>query len=86
MCKGLRGNSEVVHEHMFNVNVRINRLKASGVENVNEVSYSFIVLIKLALKMSFVQYHLKSNAHRPWFSQGGRVGSAQGLPVSIIGM
>lgn len=51
MCKGLRGNSEVVHEHMFNVNVRINRLKASGVENVNEVSCSFIVLIKLALKM-----------------------------------
>ena len=38
MCKGLRGDSEAVHEHMFNVNVRINRLKAEGVEDVNEVS------------------------------------------------
>ena len=38
MCKGLRGDSEAVHEHMFNVNVRINRLKAEDVEDVNEVS------------------------------------------------
>ena len=37
MCKGLRGNSQAVHEHMFNVNVRINRLKAEGIEYVNEV-------------------------------------------------
>lgn len=46
MCKGLRGNSEAVHEHMFNVNVRINRLKAEGVEDVNEVGTTYI-LIKL---------------------------------------
>lgn len=38
MCKGLRGNSQAVHEHMFNVNVRINRLKVEGIEDVNEVS------------------------------------------------
>ena len=37
MCKGLRGNSEAVHEHMFNVNVRINRLKGQDIEDVNEV-------------------------------------------------
>ena len=37
MCKGLRGNSEPVHEYMFNVNVRINKLKAGAVEDVNEV-------------------------------------------------
>lgn len=37
VCKGLRSNSQAVHEHMFNVNVRINRLKAEGIEDVNEV-------------------------------------------------
>ena len=37
VCKGLRGNTEAVHEHMFNVNVRINKLKAGAVEDVNEV-------------------------------------------------
>ena len=40
VCKGLRGNIEAVHEHMFNVNVRINKLKAGAVEDVNEVCYS----------------------------------------------
>lgn len=37
VCKGLRSNSQAVHEHMFNVNVRINRLKAEGIEDVNEI-------------------------------------------------
>lgn len=34
----------------------------------------FIVVMHL-------QYHLKSYAHRPWFSRGGHADSAHGLPV-----
>ena len=37
MCKGRRGNSQDVHEYMFNVNVRINKLKTEAVEDINEV-------------------------------------------------
>ena len=37
MCKGLRENSQDVRDYMFNVNVRINRLKGEGTEDVNEV-------------------------------------------------
>ena len=38
MCKGLRGNSQDVHDHMFNVNVKINKLKDEDIDDVVEVS------------------------------------------------
>ena len=37
MCKGLRENSQAVHEFMFNVNVRINKLKNEDAHDVVEV-------------------------------------------------
>lgn len=37
VCKGLRENSQDVHDYMFNVNVRINRLKKEDTGDVVEV-------------------------------------------------
>ena len=37
VCKGLRENSQAVHEFMFNVNVRINKLKNEDAHDVVEV-------------------------------------------------
>ena len=37
VCKGLRENSQAVHEFMFNVNVRINKLKKEDILDVVEV-------------------------------------------------
>ena len=54
VCKGLRGNSQAVHEHMFNVNVRINRLKAAGVEDVNEVSAANSLIKIVCMSVMFV--------------------------------
>ncbi|KAJ7378750.1 Cap-specific mRNA (nucleoside-2'-O-)-methyltransferase 1 [Desmophyllum pertusum] len=37
VCKGRRGNSQDVHEYMFNVNVRINKLKTEAAEDISEI-------------------------------------------------
>lgn len=42
MCKGLRENSQAVHEFMFNVNVRINKLKKEDILDVVEVGGEFL--------------------------------------------
>ena len=47
VCKGLRINSQDVHDHMFNVNVRINRMKQQDIEDVVEVSGNYYSLIYL---------------------------------------
>lgn len=57
VCKGLRGNIEAVHEHMFNVNVRINKLKAGAVEDVNEI----VPLHILKEDEEFLSYMIESN-------------------------
>ena len=44
VCKGLRENSQDVHEYMFNVNVRINRLKKEGTGDVVEVSARWCIV------------------------------------------
>lgn len=49
MCKGLRENSQAVHEFMFNVNVRINKLKREGTHDVVEVGGEFLTVVFLIM-------------------------------------
>lgn len=44
VCKGLRINSQDVHDHMFNVNVRINRMKQQDIEDVVEIVPMYILV------------------------------------------
>lgn len=57
MCKGLRENSQAVHEFMFNVNVRINKLKKEDILDVVEV----VPLHILQEDEEFSSYMIKSN-------------------------
>lgn len=57
MCKGLRENSQAVHEFMFNVNVRINKLKKEDILDVVEV----VPLHILQEDEEFSSYMLESN-------------------------
>lgn len=47
VCKGLRENSQAVHEFMFNVNVRINKLKKEDILDVVEVGGEFLTWVFL---------------------------------------
>ncbi|KAK2554252.1 Cap-specific mRNA (nucleoside-2'-O-)-methyltransferase 1 [Acropora cervicornis] len=57
VCKGLRENSQAVHEFMFNVNVRINKLKKEDILDVVEV----VPLHILQEDEEFSSYMLESN-------------------------
>lgn len=57
VCKGLRENSQAVHEFMFNVNVRINKLKKGDILDVVEV----VPLHILQEDEEFSSYMLESN-------------------------
>lgn len=48
VCKGLRENSQAVHEFMFNVNVRINKLKKEDILDVVEVGGEFLTWVFLS--------------------------------------
>ena len=45
VCKGLRPNIQDVLEHMFNANVRINKMKNQDIDDVMEVGRSLNLLL-----------------------------------------
>ena len=45
VCKGLRPNIQDVLEHMFNTNVRINKMKNQDIDDVMEVGRSLNLLL-----------------------------------------
>lgn len=57
VCKGLRENSQAVHEFMFNVNVRINKLKNEDAHDVVEIVPLHVILED----EEFSSYMIESN-------------------------